>query len=173
MNEPGEKTLQQLVSHVGRYPESAYHFVREGLSYAVQRVHGPESPAQITVMRYLLRNGLDLAELRELFANGSLSAPVVAAINEAGGIDRLNRHVSGQDLCWGLRDYALQRWGRLARSVLAAWDVLETFDFGRIVFAMIDFDFMQKQPSDTIDDFRDVFDFAEAFDGCYQISFES
>ncbi|HRX84463.1 MAG TPA: hypothetical protein P5572_05525, partial [Phycisphaerae bacterium] len=150
-----------------------YHFVREGLGYAVHRVHGPESPAQISVMRYLLRHGLDLADLREMYENGSLSETVVAAIDDAGGFERLNRHVSGQDLCWGLRDYAQQRWGRLARSVLAAWGITETLDFGRIVFAMIDYDFMQKQPSDSLDDFGGVFDFAEAFDGCYQIPFDA
>ena len=85
----------------------------------------------------------------------------------------LLNHVSGQDLCWGLRDYAQQRWGRIARTVLMGWGIEETFDFGRIVFAMIDDDFMQKQPSDSIEDFRDVFDFAEAFDEGYTISFDS
>jgi len=173
MAEASEKSLQQLAAKVGRYPEVAYHFVREGLGYAVHRVHGPESPAQISVMRYLLRHGLDLADLREMYENGSLSETVVAAIDDAGGFERLNRHVSGQDLCWGLRDYAQQRWGRLARSVLAAWGITETLDFGRIVFAMIDYDFMQKQPSDSLDDFGNVFDFAEAFDGCYQIPFDA
>jgi uncharacterized repeat protein (TIGR04138 family) len=172
MAESSEKTLQHLAAEHGRYPEAAYHFVREGLGYAVHRVHGPESPAQVTVMRYLLRHGLDLSDLREMYDNGALSTTVVAAIADAGGFERLNRHVSGQDLSWGLRDYAQQRWGRLARCVLASWGVAETIDFGQIVFAMIASDFMQKQPTDSLEDFRGVFDFAEAFDGCYQITFE-
>jgi uncharacterized repeat protein (TIGR04138 family) len=138
----------------------------------VQRVHGPETPAQITVMRYLLRHGIDMADLRDLYESGALSSAVVTAIDDAGGFDRLNRHVSGQDLCWGLRDYAQHRWGMVARTVLAGWNIHETLDFGRIVFGMIEFDFMQKQPSDSLDDFRDVFDFADAFDGCYAISFD-
>lgn len=172
MAEPSERTLQEVAAQVGRYPEDAFHFVREGLGYAVHRVHGPESPAQITVMRYLVRHGLDLSDLRELYESGSLSSSVVAAIDDAGGFERLNRHVSGQDLCWGLRDYALQRWGLMARTVLEAWNVTETFDFGRMVFAMIEYDFMQKQPSDSIEDFREVFTFSDAFDTSYDITFE-
>lgn len=173
MSDPNEKSLQQLAARIGRYPEVAYHFVREGLSYAVHRVHGPESPAQISVMRYLLRHGLDLSDLREMYESGSLSATVASAIEDAGGFERLNRHVSGQDLCWGLRDYAQQRWGRMASVVLRAWGITETIDFGNIVFAMIDYDFMQKQPSDRLEDFQGVFEFAEAFDGCYRIAFEN
>jgi uncharacterized repeat protein (TIGR04138 family) len=172
MPEKEEKTLAQLVARVGVYPEDAYHFVREGLGYAVHRVHGPESSAQLTVMKYLVRHGLDLSELRDLFDAGELSAEVMGAIESAGGFEKLNRHVSGGDLCWGLRDYALQRWGRMARTVLANWNLRETLDFGNIVFAMIEFDFMQKQPSDSLEDFRDVFSFAEAFDASYEVSFD-
>ncbi|MCB9849402.1 MAG: hypothetical protein H6817_01705 [Phycisphaerales bacterium] len=171
MAETGEKSLRELVAKVGRYPEDAYHFVREGLGYAVHRVHGPESAAQITVMKYLVQKNLDLVDLRELYEKGELSKTVVAAIDDAGGFESLNRHVSGSDLCWGLRDYALQRWGRMTRSVLAGWNITETVDFGNIVFAMIEFEFMQKQPSDSLEDFRNVFDFAEAFDG-YDIPFD-
>ena len=62
-----------------------------------------------------------------------------------------------------LRDLARKRWGMLARLVLARWKISQTIDFGHIVFAMIKHDLMQKQPQDSLDDFADVFDFAEAF----------
>jgi uncharacterized repeat protein (TIGR04138 family) len=34
---------------------------------------------------------------------------------------------------------------------------------------MVESGYMQKQPHDTIDDFRNVFDFREAFDDAYHI----
>lgn len=74
-----------------------------------------------------------------------------------------SRHVSGQQLCLGLRDYAIKRYGLMARSVLHRWNVKRTDDFGRIVFAMIDEGLMRKTPEDSLDDFANVFDFEEAF----------
>jgi uncharacterized repeat protein (TIGR04138 family) len=85
---------------------------------------------------------------------------------------RANRHVSGQDLCEGLRDFALLKWGMMARTVLRYWNINSTMDFGRIVFAMIDFELMQRTEQDTIDDFRDVYDFKTAFESDYRISLE-
>jgi uncharacterized repeat protein (TIGR04138 family) len=75
-----------------------------------------------------------------------------------------SKHVSGQQLCLGLRDYAIDRYGRLARTVLEHWGVYTTDDFGRIVFAMVEVGLMRKTDQDSISDFSGVFDFAEAFD---------
>ena len=75
------------------------------------------------------------------------------------------RHVSGQQLCLGLRDFAMQQYGMLARTVLSRWGIHKTEDFGRIVFAMIDGGMMRRSDRDTIDDFRGVYDFDEAFAG--------
>jgi uncharacterized repeat protein (TIGR04138 family) len=73
------------------------------------------------------------------------------------------RHVTGQQLCLGVRDLALERWGRLARTVLARWNIRETIDFGRMVYLLIEHNFMKKTEADSIEDFRDVYDFDEAF----------
>lgn len=77
--------------------------------------------------------------------------------------DDESRHVSGQQLCLGLRDYANRRYGLLARTVLRRWGVERTEDFGRIVFSMIELGWMRKTDEDTLEDFRDVYDFDEAF----------
>ncbi len=74
-----------------------------------------------------------------------------------------SRHVSGQQLCIGLRDFAIRQYGLLARTVLTRWHIERTDDFGRIVFAMIDAGLLRKTDDDTLEDFRDVFDFDEAF----------
>lgn len=157
---------------MGSFPEEAFYFVREGLSLAVQRIHGPETRAHRAINGFLHRRKIDLAALSELYYGGRLSGAVAAAIEEVGGIDKLNRHVSGNDMCWALRDYALCRWGLLASLVLESWKIRETYDFGKLVFAMIEHDLMQKQPGDSIEDFSNVYEFREALDDAYRITLD-
>ena len=85
----------------------------------------------------------------------------------------VSRHVSGQQLCQGLREYALAKWGLMAPAVLARWGITSTLDFGRIVFALIDASYMQKTEQDTIEDFRNVYDFKTAFEADYRIENQS
>ena len=80
-----------------------------------------------------------------------------------------SRHITGQQLCEGLRAIATDRWGLMARAVLSTWGVTATIDFGKIVFALIDAELFQKQPNDSIDDFANVYDFASAFETSYRI----
>ena len=78
-------------------------------------------------------------------------------------LDEIDRHINGSQLCVGLRDYAIERFGLMAPAVLSHWHVRRTEDFGRIVFAMIEYGLMSKTDEDTLEDFRSVYDFAEAF----------
>ena len=73
------------------------------------------------------------------------------------------RHVSGQTLCHGLRELALEKWGRLAMLVLDTWGLKTTDDFGEIVYLMIKHEWMSAQPNDSIEDFNNVYDFKTAF----------
>jgi uncharacterized repeat protein (TIGR04138 family) len=73
------------------------------------------------------------------------------------------RHVSGQELCLALRDIAIQRWGMLARTVLERWNIRSTIDFGNMVYLLVNNDFMKKTDEDSLEDFRDVFNFEQAF----------
>ena len=73
------------------------------------------------------------------------------------------RHVSGQQLCLGLREYALERFGPLAPNVLRHWNIHRTEDFGRIVYLLIEAEQLAKSADDSIDDFHSVYDFQEAF----------
>lgn len=73
------------------------------------------------------------------------------------------RHVSGQQLCLGLKDHAIRQYGLLARAVLERWGIRGTVDFGRIVFAMIEAGLMRKTDEDSLEDFSGVYDFDEAF----------
>jgi len=73
------------------------------------------------------------------------------------------KHVSGQILCEGLKKLALEKWGRLAMMVLNSWGVKTTRDFGEIVYSLIKHKWMSAQPTDTIDDFNNIYDFKTAF----------
>lgn len=168
MVEQPRKTLDDLVRHVGKYPEEAFLFVREGLAFTVEQAHGPESDAHRELFRFMLSENLDFADLCVRVELGEVPDRILSLVDSIGGCERLNRHVSGRQLCWGLRDYALQRWGMLAKAVLDSWGIRETLDFGRIVFGFIDLELMQKQPEDSMNDFADVYGFNEAFDGTFR-----
>lgn len=74
-----------------------------------------------------------------------------------------SNHVTGQQLCLGLRDFAIEQYGMLAPVVLRHWNIRRTDDFGRIVYAMIEGGVMSKTAEDSLDDFCGVFEFDEAF----------
>ena len=72
-------------------------------------------------------------------------------------------HITGQQLCIGLREYAIHRYGMLAPVVLRHWNVLRTEDFGRIVYRLIDIGLMSRTPDDSLSDFAGVYEFDEVF----------
>lgn len=85
---------------------------------------------------------------------------------ESGG----ERHVTGQELCEAIRQYALQQYGYMAKSVLNHWGVHSTGDFGEIVFNLIDIGQMRKTEHDRREDFEDVFDFETDLTQGYRIT---
>lgn len=72
-------------------------------------------------------------------------------------------HVSGPELLEGLRTYALDQFGPLAKTVLEAWNVRRCTDFGDIVFNLIEYNVFSKTDSDRREDFADIYTFEEAF----------
>jgi len=74
------------------------------------------------------------------------------------------RHVTGKQLCESLRDLAMGRWGMLAKLVLSRWNIRSTTDFGNMVYLLVNNGFMRKTDEDSLEDFRDVYDFTAAFD---------
>jgi uncharacterized repeat protein (TIGR04138 family) len=120
--------LAELVEQMDRYPADAFHFLQQGLSYTVEKLHASQTDPDAS------------------------------------------RHVSGKELSEGLREFALMRWGMLARTVLGRWNIHSTIDFGRIVFGMVEKGILKATEDDSIDDFRDVFDFKIAFDRDYRIA---
>lgn len=74
------------------------------------------------------------------------------------------RHVCGRELLDGVREYALEAFGYLARTVFYEWGITSTEDIGQLVFNLVEADLLMKNENDSISDFRAVFDFEEAFD---------
>ena len=71
----------------------------------------------------------------------------------------LQRHLSGRQLCLGLKHYAVEQFGLMAKSILNFWGIHKSDDVGEIVFNLIDAGVFMKSPDDSKDDFKDVFDF--------------
>jgi uncharacterized repeat protein (TIGR04138 family) len=97
-------------------------------------------------------------------------AYTVKQLHGSAALSGKTRHVTGQQLCEGLRQYALDQWGMLARMVLRRWNITSTVDFGRIVFSLVEYRVMATTEEDTIDDFRGVYEFSRAFESSYRMT---
>jgi len=97
---------------------------------------------------YFLRQALDYS-LKELHKRGQL--------------DKTN-HLSGQQLLEGIRMFALDQYGPMARSVLEYWGVKDCRDFGNIVFNLVECQVLGKTEKDSPEDFNEGYDFKTAFD---------
>ncbi|MCC6321699.1 MAG: hypothetical protein IT438_09735 [Phycisphaerales bacterium] len=116
--------------------DEAFDFVRDGLKHTVSMLQAAE------------------VRVGDAAANGGARACGTG-----------KRHVTGRELCEGLRDLAGQRWGMLAGTVLRRWGIERTEDFGTIVYAMIDRRELKASETDSPADFKDVYEFAGAFGG--------
>lgn len=94
---------------------------------------------------------------------------VMAALHHTVSKLPKSRHVTGQELLHGIREYAMEQFGPMARTVLNYWGIFETVDFGKIVFALVEVGILRKQPEDKLEDFEKVYDFKQAFDKGYKI----
>ena len=83
-----------------------------------------------------------------------------------------SRHVSGAELLQGIRSYARDQYGPMTHTVLDHWGIHETIDFGRIVFKLVDAGFMTKTDEDSLEDFKNVYNFNEAFDQPFEWTVE-
>jgi len=126
-----------------KYPIEAFAFVNRGLEFTVRHIHGEPAAGQ--------------------------DAPDDSEVQDVAG-EESSRHISGKDLCQGLRDYAIEQYGLMARGVLRKWNIHACEDFGHIVFAMVDAGLMHKTDDDSIHDFIGVFEFAQAFRPSLELS---
>jgi uncharacterized repeat protein (TIGR04138 family) len=79
------------------------------------------------------------------------------------GESRVGRHVSGQELLKGIREFALEQYGPMTYTLLDRWGVKGCEDFGDIVFLLVDYGVLGKTDHDRREDFAGGYDFREAF----------
>ena len=133
--------LAELLARDRRFHFDAYVFVFEALRYAQEKLGlGREQP--------------------------SVEADEAEQADESGG----EQHVTGQELCEAIRQYAQQQYGYMAKSVLNHWGIHSTGDFGEIVFNLIEIGQMRKTEHDRREDFENVFDFETDLTRRFQIT---
>ena len=102
---------------------------------------------------YFIREGLDYTQHK--------------LAKEAEGKE--SRHISGQELTNGLRQYAIDNFGPMTKALLNEWGVNSTEDFGEIVFNLVENNLLAKTENDSREDFSNGFDFDEAFVDPYKV----
>jgi uncharacterized repeat protein (TIGR04138 family) len=137
--------LVRLLAEDQRYKIEAYHFVGAGLEYA-QEVLG------------LGRTQAKPRSRRKSREGEASSRPI--------------RHISGQEMCYALKQLAHEKYGYMAKLVLAGWGIHSTSDFGEIVYNLIRIGKMSKSANDRREDFDDVYDFEQALVREYRIARE-
>lgn len=137
------RRINELLKRDRRYKPDAYAFVFEALHYAQNVLElGAEKPSEPS------------------------EAPAEEEEEEG---ESPQRHVTGQELCQAIRQYALEMYGYMAKTVLNSWGVHRTGDFGEIVFNLIKIGKMRKTADDCREDFENVYDFDEAFERGFKI----
>jgi uncharacterized repeat protein (TIGR04138 family) len=79
------------------------------------------------------------------------------------------RHITGWELLQGIKELAKEEFGPTAKLVLEHWGIKNTENFGNIVFNLVEAGIMSKTEEDKIEDFKEVFDFTEEFEGKYKM----
>src|SRR5215831_8479295 len=73
------------------------------------------------------------------------------------------RHVTGPELLDGVRQYALREFGPMVMTVFDNWGIHSCEDIWHMVFNLIGAGVFGKTEDDSIKDFKDVYNFEEAF----------
>jgi uncharacterized repeat protein (TIGR04138 family) len=73
------------------------------------------------------------------------------------------RHITGQELLNGIREYALITFGPMSATVFEEWGIRSCEDFGNMVFLMVENNLLRKQEQDRMEDFKNGYSFDEAF----------
>ena len=73
------------------------------------------------------------------------------------------RHVAGPELLEGVRQYALKEFGPMVITVFSSWGINRCEDIGHMVFNLIDAGIFGKTDEDSMEDFKSVYDFQDAF----------
>src|SRR6267154_4519188 len=134
-----EEVLELVLAKDTRYHRDAYQFLREALDYT-QKKAGKEYRVP--------------SEARD------------TTVEETKAVvpkEEDQKHVSGQELLEGIRDYALKEFGPMVTTVFEEWGIRSCKDFGEMVFLLVDHRILRKTDKDSHADFENGYDFHDAF----------
>jgi uncharacterized repeat protein (TIGR04138 family) len=77
--------------------------------------------------------------------------------------ETLSPHLGATELLDGFRMHSLQEFGPMAIMVLDHWGVRSSEDVGNMVFNLVEAGIFGKTDEDTIERFREGYDFTDAF----------
>lgn len=77
---------------------------------------------------------------------------------------KTQRHLSAVELLEGIRQYSIKMFGPMTKTVFEEWKIKSCEDFGEIVFDLVICGLITKQDSDLKSDFKNGFNFQEAFE---------
>ena len=72
-------------------------------------------------------------------------------------------HVTGQQLCEGIRQMAIKAFGPMVPTVFEYWGIRKTDDIGEMVWNLIELGTFGRTETDSRADFKNVYSFREAF----------
>ncbi|MFA5060615.1 MAG: Minf_1886 family protein [Candidatus Omnitrophota bacterium] len=78
------------------------------------------------------------------------------------------KHVSGKELLEGAKELLISRFGPMTLSVLEYWGIKTTEDFGYIVFNLVEHKILSRTDEDSMEDFKNGYDFQKVFNAEYQ-----
>jgi len=73
------------------------------------------------------------------------------------------KHVTGKELLEGIKILLMEKFGPLTLSVLRHWGIERTEDFGNIVFNLVHKKILSKTEDDSLEHFKDAYDFDIVF----------
>ncbi len=85
----------------------------------------------------------------------------IGAVNKGGVKDP--GHVTGPELCQGVRKYAIEQFGPMVPTILETWGIGSTRDIGELVYNLISAGAFSKSNTDRIEDFDNVYEFRDVF----------
>lgn len=152
--------LARVLRKDRRYSPDAYFFVREALGFAADKLELRNCNCQDSPdSKQNSKGPLDCSS-DECDAEAADDASCTAD----------EHHVTGQQLCDGIRQYALAQFGLMSKVVLNSWGIFSTSDFGEIVYNLINVGVLKKSPQDRRSHFDGVYDFDEAFDSAVAVT---
>lgn len=146
--------LARVLRKDRRYSPDAYFFVREALGFAADKLELRNCNCQDTPGSKSSTDETTSRPSHECDADSGDETS--CSLNE--------HHVTGQQLCDGIRQYALSQFGLMSKIVLNSWGIYSTSDFGEIVYNLINVGVLKKSPQDRRSHFDGVYEFDEAFD---------